>query len=148
LKFTAKVTRKLKKLDKLSSFGGNLKELERQTNALIALEIRNAAIKLINENTDGTPAIRYNPRRKVAVSKPGDPPNTDLGRLVQSIRVERGEGTAALVGTNLKYGAWLEFGTQTMAPRPWLSTALKMTSANLAKITRTAYDNFMKEFFK
>lgn len=57
-------------------------------------------------------------------SRPGNPPNTDTGRLVGSIEFDYDQDTnSAQVGTNLDYGAWLEFGTSTIAARPWLKPA-------------------------
>lgn len=38
------------------------------------------------------------------------------------------------MGTNLKYGAWLEFGTKSMKARPWLSTAVSMTAKQVGEI--------------
>lgn len=106
----------------------------------IAAAVHESAIKMINENGDGAVALRYNPNRKVNVSKPGDPPNTDTGRLVQSIKMEFTNGGAvALVGTNLKYGAFLEFGTSTMSARPWLSRAFKENTEGAAEIFKAAY---------
>jgi HK97 gp10 family phage protein len=143
VKFSASVFSK-NGLKKFVDIRKNLDELDRQTNALIALEIRNGAIKLLNENKDGPRRQRYNPKRIVNAAPPGSPPNTDTGRLVQSIEVEKGEGNSFLVGTNLKYGAWLEFGTRQMDARPWLSVAVKLTSKKLKEISRTAYQNLIK----
>ena len=57
-------------------------------------------------------------------SLPGFPPNTDTGNLVKQIRFEfTNGGFTGLVGTNVKYGANLEFGTSKMKPRPWLGPA-------------------------
>lgn len=99
------------------------------------LAIHRKAVKSIQENSDGTPTKRYNPPRLVNVSNPGDPPNTDTGRLVQSIKVEfEDDGAIGLVGSNLKYAAWLEFGTENMRARPWLSAAVTATSKEVAKI--------------
>jgi HK97 gp10 family phage protein len=109
------------------------------------MEIRNESINLIRENGDGPAQVRYNPKRIVNVSQPGDPPNADTGRLIQSIRVER-DGKAYLVGTNLKYGAWLEFGTQVMRPRPWLSTAVNKTNKKMKQIYQAAFQKFFKGF--
>jgi HK97 gp10 family phage protein len=67
-------------------------------------------------------------------SKPGNPPKTDTGRLVNSITVDTEttrEGVEALVGTNVAYGRHLEFGTRTIAARPWLGPALRQ---NIKKI--------------
>ena len=64
----------------------------------IAAKIHESAIKSINENGDGPVAQRYQPDRKVNVSKPGSTPNTDTGRLVQSIRMEFLNGGASFGG--------------------------------------------------
>ena len=54
-------------------------------------------------------------------SGPGEPPKTDTGRLVASIFSELdADGLGVDVGTDVKYGALLEHGTQKMAARPWL----------------------------
>lgn len=100
--------------------------------------IHKTAVELIQDNGDGTPAIRTSAagkKRVVAVSNPGDPPNTDTGRLVQSIKFDFLDGgLTGRVGTNLKYGAWLEFGTKSMKARPWLSTAVSMTAKQVGEI--------------
>lgn len=94
-------------------------------NAVLA--IQSTAIKSIQEHqTIEKTEKRYNPRRDAEVSEPLGTPNSDLGKLAQSIEfnIDEQEMTGA-VGTNLKYGAYLEFGTQTMAPRPWLYPAVQ-----------------------
>lgn len=97
------------------------------------LAVHAEAIKLIQDNSDGKTMIRYAPKRVVNVSRPGDPPNTDTGRLAQSIKFDfSADGDVGQVGSNLKYAAWLEFGTINMSPRPWLSTAI--SNVNVAKI--------------
>jgi hypothetical protein len=53
--------------------------------------IHETAVKLVQDNSKGTPAVRYNrsgKKRNVLVSKPGNPPNTDTGRLAQSIKFD------------------------------------------------------------
>lgn len=99
----------------------------------LALRIHEIAVKSIQKQ-DGIIGKRYNPKRRVTVSKPGDPPNSDTGRLVQSIRFEfREGGLVALVGTDLKYGTWLEFGTKKMAARPWLLPATRKAQRELGR---------------
>jgi len=60
-------------------------------------------------------------------SSPGEPPHVDEGRLRSSITHEIG-GTRnvveARVGTNVKYGRFLELGTRHILPRPWLRPAI------------------------
>ncbi len=54
------------------------------------------------------------------VSKEGDAPNTDTGRLIGSLIVDHSKGSqVAHVGTNLDYGLFLE----TTLNRPWLEPA-------------------------
>ena len=61
-------------------------------------------------------------------SAPGDPPHKQHGRLLGSIAWEL-VGMVARVGTNVKYGRWLELGTARMAARPWLRVALRQTQS-------------------
>ncbi len=83
---------------------------------LSAHSIRTEAIKSIQKG--GGPGESHTP------SAPGQPPNTDTGRLVASIfaEIESG-GLGARVGTDVRYGRYLEFGTSRMAARPWLFPA-------------------------
>ena len=55
-------------------------------------------------------------------SAAGEAPSSDSGELVSKIRSVT-SGLNAWIGTDLKYGMWLEFGTQRMAERPWLRPA-------------------------
>ena len=61
-------------------------------------------------------------------SKPGNPPAPDTGRLMGSIthRVEmEGNSIIGYVGTSVKYGVYLEYGTSKIAARPWLGPAIE-----------------------
>jgi len=103
--------------------------------------IHETAVKSIQDNSSGTPQVRYTNGRKrvVLASKPGSPPNTDTGRLVQSIKFDfKNNGLTGRVGTNLRYGAHLEFGTKDMKKRPWLSAAIKEVSKTIGKIFKDA----------
>lgn len=64
-------------------------------------------------------------------STPGNPPHTDTGLLAASIYVntqeDNGRTVSVIVGTDVKYGQWLEFGTKNIAPRPWLLPAFEAT---------------------
>ena len=139
MKFKASITKP--SLKSFLSYYETLAELQRQSLAIAALEVRNEAIKLLNDNSDGPKQTRYGPKRSVNVSPPGSPPNTDTGRLVQSIKVDK-QGNSYLIGTNLIYGAHLEFGTKDMAPRPWLSVALKTVSGKMEEITERVFKKF------
>jgi hypothetical protein len=61
-------------------------------------------------------------------SAPGEPPRKQTGRLRASVAHEVDPTSlTARVGTNLKYGRWLELGTNRLAARPWLRRALNET---------------------
>jgi HK97 gp10 family phage protein len=56
-----------------------------------------------------------------------DYPAIDTGRLVQSVThdISQEDGkVVGRVGTPVVYGAYLEFGTSKMSPRPWLKPSL------------------------
>lgn len=117
-----------------------IEEVHLKAAQIAALEIMNEAKLLIQKTSPGEKQVRYNPKRTVTASKPGDPPNTDTGRLINSIKFAK-DGNAYKVGTNLSYGAYLEFGTKDLAPRPWLSVALAIVSERLPEIMKSAYDS-------
>lgn len=83
----------------------------------MGLAIQSTAIKSIQAHQSA--GVKYGNH---VASKEGFPPNSDTGQLVQSIDVQP-EKDSVIVGTNLKYGAWLEFGTNNMGARPWLAPA-------------------------
>lgn len=104
------------------------------------LLVHATAVASLQDNSDGKPQVRYQPKRVVNVSRPGTPPNTDTGRAVQSIKLDfKKEGLIGRVGTNLKYLAQLEFGTKNVEARPWLSTALTTASAEIKNIFQKAF---------
>ena len=69
-------------------------------------------------------------------SAPGEPPHVQTGRLRASVAFEVDkESLTARVGTNVKYGRYLELGTRAgIAPRPWLRRALAETAAQINAI--------------
>jgi HK97 gp10 family phage protein len=134
----ASLLKKVKQLEK--AFDANRDLAVKES----TLAIHGEAIKIVSANAGGTSAVRYNPRRNVSVSRPGDPPHTDTGRLRQSIKFEYSKGIGK-VGSNLKYAAWLEFGTEDMAPRPWLSVAVEKSAKRVAEIFEKWFKNAVKE---
>ena len=121
-----------KKLDKMQA---SMLEGQVQAVAESTLLVHQYAVESLQKNSGGTPVIRYKPRRLVVASKPYTPPNSDTGRAVQSIKFDFTKaGMTGRVGTNLRYLAWLEFGTEDIQPRPWLSTALLKASKEVAEI--------------
>lgn len=136
MKFSGKITgvdKLLKSINKLSAATARASG-DALTESI--LEVHGAAIKSIQaQGSTGHIETRYRPTRTVQASAPGQPPNSDTGRLVQSIQfeVDKMNGVAR-VGTNLKYGAWLEFGTSTTAARPWLRPAFLSQRRNIEEL--------------
>src|SRR5690625_5503325 len=94
-----------------------------------AQNIRNAAVRSIQKPSGiGTYYKKYNPDRMHIASAPGQPPNTDTGRLVSSLNVTRSGSTSAEVLANVEYAAWLELGTRNMAARPFMTPSVDRKS--------------------
>lgn len=82
-------------------------------------------------------------RTRLVRSKPGEPPRAETSTLRKSVQYEvlpTGK-LVARVGTNVKYGLWLQLGVRQkrgggwrIAPRPWLDVALNMEQARIARI--------------
>jgi hypothetical protein len=75
-------------------------------------------------------------------SEPGEPPAKRTGTLDRSIDSEtvetRGEFIGR-VGTNLKYGFWLELGTRRMAARPYLRPALTSQRKRILALLKRSF---------
>lgn len=96
--------------------------------------VRNEAISLIL-NTPKTGRVYYRRGVEHVASAPGEAPASDTGRLVNSIRtVYDFSSMTGQVVVSAAYGAHLEFGTQKMAPRPFLRPALANTRAQVRRI--------------
>jgi HK97 gp10 family phage protein len=102
-----------------------------------AIDVQNHAKRLLS--TSGTARVRgaggrFGRRYGANPSAPGQPPHKQTGRLRMSVTREMVGQTVARVGTNLKYGLYLEMGTRKMAARPWLRRALEERKARIRAI--------------
>ena len=71
----------------------------------------------------------------VSRSAPGDPPFRQTDELYKSVFSElQPKQLAVKIGTPLKYGRYLEFGTSKMRWRPWLVPALAKSMAKIRMI--------------
>lgn len=127
----------------------NGEQFEARVRAHMARNVAAACIALVNHakellSVDGTEKrtggrdakgrflkskLRYNANP----SKPGEAPHLQTGRLRGSVAWEV-VGLLGRVGTNLRYGRWLELGTRKMAARPWLRASLKAMLDRLRRI--------------
>ena len=91
----------------------------------IANNIRNIAVQSIQQNArSGGQTTRYDPKRTISVSKAGDAPASDSGFLASQIVVKiDGNQLGADIISNADYSEALEFGTITMAARPFMQPA-------------------------
>ena len=102
---------------------------------ITANEVRTDAIKSIQAPSFGSYVKRSRQGGGTydhVAAKSGSAPNTDTGKLVASIAAEMDwKENSALVGSNLDYATYLEFGTKKMDARPWLHPALNKNMQNL-----------------
>lgn len=105
--------------DYLDAVEDNIADAVRVT----ALSVEADAIKSIQRGDKGGKIYKKtDPNRLHRASAPGEAPASDTGHLAKNIdSVIKPE--FAYVGTPLKYGFYLEFGTMKMAERPWLRPA-------------------------
>lgn len=79
-------------------------------------------------------------------SAPGEAPATDRGALVRSISHQVfAAGLEILVGTRIKYGSALEFGTSKISPRPWLFPAFKKYQKSIVAAISSALKNIVRK---
>jgi phage gpG-like protein len=77
-------------------------------------------------------------------------PANDTGTLYGRIQSELPTPLLAYVGTGLKYGAHLEFGTHTadggtkMLPRPWLLPAFERAKIGVTKALKEDFERMVK----
>lgn len=103
-----------------------------------AIELRGNIIKKIQRGPK-TGAIYQRGNVTHQASKPGQPPATDTGRLVNSIYFDRARGflgaAVATVGSKIVYAMHLEYGTRNMRPRPvWAPEARKANKKFIKRI--------------
>lgn len=117
----------IKSLDKkLKALGIDSEAVAKKAVSTAALKIQSEAITSIQRGARNGKVYKRGSRTHQA-SAPYEAPKTDTGNLVSNISIEKStDGLSAKVGIMSQraiYGAWLEFGTSKMKPRPWLLPA-------------------------
>ncbi len=103
----------------------------------VAIEIVNDIKEGIDETSSGETQERFDPHRFVVASRPGDPPNTDMGLLVNSIQWAPGAKTLEyIVHDGVEYGIDLELGTSKIAARPFVRPVFEVWRKKLAQDMR------------
>jgi phage gpG-like protein len=119
-------------LGQLRTLGAAADDIMEEVKFDLAFDTQAFAIQGIQRSGGGGRTYeKYKPRRTHTASAPGAYPATDTGRLASSVAaiLPTSADMTGQVGTHVKYGAYLEFGTSRMAARPWL-----LPSFNRAKI--------------
>lgn len=86
---------------------------------------------------EGSVTLTREMRRNIAgpsPSKPGDFPGLDHGTLRSSVNFNLIPAEMkSKIGTHLKYGRWLEYGTSRMLARPWVLRSYELARALIHK---------------
>ena len=153
MKGNFKITGEDDLIRKMTSLGADMEKALERGIVQTANQVRNSAIKSIQNQTMGTYVRRSSQgggsTYDHVASRQGDAPNTDTGALVNSIAVEKIKGVpVAFVGSGLEYSKYLELGTKHMQPRPWLQPALDKNLSNLEKNIIKQARNMIKQAAK
>ncbi len=109
---------------------------------ITAFKVQLTASKNIQKTSHGGVFVKRGKTGRHEISKEGEAPNTDKGRLISSIDVSHQKGSqVAEVGTNLDYGLFLE----TTHNRPWLEPAKEQEVAGFSTNMAKALDMQIKK---
>lgn len=106
---------------------------------LSAFEIRNIIVKKISQGVRSG-RIYKRPNISHQAAAPGEPPKTDTGRLVGSIRTDFGYLTAD-IGSDVVYAIFQEMGTSKMPAHPYLQPSLEEAKPEIGHI----FDKALKQ---
>lgn len=108
-----------------------------------ALEVRGDIVKKYQR---GPKTGRIYERGNIShqASAPGEAPATDTGRLASSVEYKLRNRFAATVGSNVVYGAYLEWGTRKIAPRPNWRIVVEEAAGKYVKRLEDALRKVMK----
>lgn len=125
-------------IEGLDDLFADLKRLDEISDDLILDSINDIAMDTQQEAVRGIhrgPASGQPRGDGSRASAPGEFPMSDTGRLANNVDMILATPAklSAKVGTNIIYGAYLEFGTSRMAARPWLERSLRKAAEGVAK---------------
>lgn len=99
--------------------------------------VRNKVLETLSGDRTGKRYKIPGTNKYYTASAPGEAPASRTGHLRQNIKTEvtaEGKVVTGRVGTDVKYGPDLEFGTRKMAPRPWLEKSFKEVEAEVRAV--------------
>ena len=107
-----------------------------------ARDVHAQTVKNLTGNRSGRTYNVPGTHKKYAASAPGEMPASATGTLRKSVKwgVEGQEAkVVGYVGTDVKYGPMLEFGTSKMLPRPWLRPTFEQMQGKIQEIFRRVW---------
>lgn len=97
---------------------GRAEKTLNQAVASIATKIRTTAVELVQRGPKTGKTYGNH-----QASAPGEAPATDTGSLAGSIKIRKGEEGTWYVVAGVAYASYLEFGTERMEARPFMTPA-------------------------
>lgn len=109
-------------------------KVKQAVNSKAVQNIERACIFVENEVKK---AISIGSNKGATPSAPGEPPHKDTGRLRASISHQvDATNLKGRVGTNVKYGKFLELGTKRMKKRPFLVPTVAKNQTRIRQILK------------
>ncbi len=136
-----RLIRKLKKLDK------DMMTPVQKVILAGAMTIKNDAQRYMPQSRGGITRTVYRDETRVqhTASAPGHPPAVDTGTLVANVAIDiDSDRMGASIGTNVLHGAYMEFGTATVAARPWLFPAHERNRKKIVDWMKRAANKVLK----
>lgn len=132
------MTRMQIKIEGLDDLFADIKKLEAVGEDVLIDTLNDVAMDTQQEAVRGIqrgPATGERRTDGSRASAPGEFPMSDTGRLASNVemRLATSARPEAKVGTDIIYGAYLEFGTSRMAARPWLGRSFRKAAQGVAK---------------
>tara|TARA_R110000787_G_scaffold222868_1_gene331312 strand:+ start:755 stop:1195 length:441 start_codon:yes stop_codon:yes gene_type:complete len=142
IKGKSQLIAKLKRLSKETSLP------VRQVVAKSALKLEGDAKTLIAKGSRSGESYSRGGKSSVR-SAPGEPPKSDRGTLVAFINSKVSpSGLEATMGTTLKSGRHLEFGTNRMEARPWLQPTFEKNKKSIVLNINNAVKKALRKVSK
>lgn len=117
--------------------------------AATSQKVRTDAIKAIQRGTKSGRVYQRSGGQNLSAthqaSAPGQAPATDTGTLASSIKADS-RNLNGRVYSDLQYAFWLEYGTLTMEPRPYLNPALQGNKGYFIDQLNKAIERATEEF--
>jgi len=111
----------------------HLKHLVQRSTTLVEGHAKQSIMK----GGTGITYQKYNPRRQHTASAKGEPPASDTGFLVSNITSsvkQQGTSVVGQIVASAPYAPYLEFGTSTIDPRPFMQPALERNRPKIKRI--------------